>query len=220
MALPTFVQGFGIHSWLLRDISLDKRRFPLTCSSTAAGEEKLTMNISPVWGAIATLPEPSSFDDAGFEWKRTISFKGNLLACNTRNAVNAMEFSPEQYAKIKDAHKNIRNDVCRILIFDCKAPREENVPEPDVFILDSRSEFELKSRTHYTKTNTVKIGINTYNGLKDYSELRIPFCPDFTNVRLEYAKVTIGDKTSELNLSEIPSVTTASIFRHCQHPRV
>ena len=204
MAIPSFVAAFGIHSWLIGDISLDKRRFPMTCSSTAAGEETLKMSVDPKWGEMFSVSAvESEADDGSYEWRRKVVFEGNLVTCLSRNAIKTMEFSPEQYLKLKRSSKTREDDLARVLVFSMGVERERVIPEPDIIILDSKKDITLKDKNKYTQVNTIKLKVCTYNGLKDYSELQIPFCPAITNVRLEYAKVTNGDKTTELNLNEL-----------------
>ncbi len=204
MTIPSFIGAFGIHNWLINDISLDKRRFPLVCSSTAAGDEILKMNVDSKWGDLSSVPAfESESDDGNYEWRRKAIFDGNLITCASRNAIKTMEFSPEQYLMLKLSSKTKEDDLDRVLVFSIGVERERMVPESDVIILDSKKDITLNDKNKYTLANTVKMKVCTYNGLKDYSELRLPFCPAIKNVRLEYAKVTNGNKVSELNLKEL-----------------
>ncbi|MBR6373550.1 MAG: DUF3857 and transglutaminase domain-containing protein, partial [Victivallales bacterium] len=132
-----------------------------------------------------------------------VMFVGNLVTCTSRNAIKTMEFSPEQYRMLKLSNKAKEDELDRVLVFNVGVERERMVPEPDVVILDSKSEIALRDKNKYSQVDTVKLKVCTYNGLKEYSELRLPFCPAITKVRLEYAKVTNGDKTRELNLNEL-----------------
>ena len=207
MAIPSFIGAFGCHNWLIHDISLDKRRFPMICSSTAAGDETLKMNVDPKWGSMSSISAvESESDDGNYEWRRKVIFEGNLVTCASRNAIKTMEFSPEQYLMLKLSSKSKEDDLDRVLVFDMGVRRERAVPEPDIVILDSKSEIALENKSKYTQIDTVKLQVCTYNGLKDYSDLRLPFCPAIKKVRLEYAKVTNGDKTTELNLKELKTM--------------
>ncbi|MBO4344185.1 MAG: DUF3857 domain-containing protein [Victivallales bacterium] len=202
--LPQLNGNLGIVNFIIRDTSLDKRRFPLLTNYKCATEEDLTVCFAPAWGMPFSLPEYRNIQNDCMTWKCDIGFGDGQLSLHTRYAIDTVEFSSQQYSELKESLKTIAANGKMLPIFDrtLAAEAAERRSQPDVVFLDSRENYTLKDEYAWTTTKYVKLQVTSYSGKKDYSELQLTYVPSVEDLRIDYAKVYNGAKCTELNLQE------------------
>ena len=201
---PQLNGNIGIVNFILRDTSLDKRRFPMLTNYKCATEEDLTVCFDPTWGLPFSLPEYKNIQNDCMTWKCDIGFNDGQMSIHTRYAIDTVQFSPQQYAELKESLKAIAANSKMLPIFDrsLAAKAAERKSEPDILILEDNTSYELKDEYTWTTKHYTKFQILTYSGKKDNSELQLTYIPTVENVTIDFAKVYNGAKCTELNLAE------------------
>ena len=196
---PLITPSLGGVSWLLDGkTSLETRKYPLVVDTTAAVEETLSLKLGDFAGRKAALPEDR--DAKGkYDYSRTFRVEDGRLVVRRRAAVNDVEFSPAEYAALRDAVKSVE-----------EAEREKAVFEKDdeaganVHYLRHGCEADLAGDSCWTMTNTVVKKILTYDGKKRSSELKFSYNPTWESVEIVSAVVSNRDgRVSRLDASEV-----------------
>ncbi len=199
LVVPHLSRVLGAANWLLEGCtSLEKRRFPLVVSSTAMTDERITIDLGGSLGKTLSLPEPvATAGDYAFRRAMTAT-NGALLATRTL-AVNAVEFSPEAYA-------GLREEIKRVEAAERARPVFAKDPLADAHVRVGRNftDYRFSSPVSWVVTNTVEKEILTYQGKKNSSELKFSFNPLWKKVKLLSATVKSPDgKTARVTAKEM-----------------
>ena len=185
LTVPFLSRVLGSVNWLLSgNTSLEKRRFPLVVDSTAKSDETVEVDLGGALGGKACLPEPVSFDGP-YGYRREYSVKDGVLTARRTLAVNTVEFSPSEYAAL-------REDIKRVEAADRPRPVFSKNPdaEANVHVRRVASSYTVTSPYSWVVTNTVEKEILTYNGKKKSAELKFSFNPTWKNVEIISAVVS------------------------------
>jgi len=185
LTVPFLSRVLGSVNWLLAgNTSLEKRRFPLVIDSTAKSDETIEVDLGGALGGKASLPETVSFSGP-YEYLREYSAQDGVLKARRTLAVNAVEFSPTEYAAL-------REDIKRVEAADRPRPLFSKNPdaEANVHVRRVASSYTVTSPYSWVVTNTVEKEILTYDGKKKSAELKFSYNPTWKNIELVSAVVS------------------------------
>ena len=188
--VPFISRAFGMVNFLLEgSTSLEKRRFPLVLDTTAQVTERLELDLAGALGKVAVLPHPMKVE-GGYDYRRRFAVSDAKLAGERRLAIAAVEFSPEDYLKLREDIKRVEAAERKRPLFEVDGSRDADVR----CILDS-SETTVFSDREWVTTNTVVKEVLTYDGKKRSAEVKLDFHPDWKNVEVVTAVVSNRDGT-------------------------
>lgn len=202
---PLVSKCFGTANWMLEGkTSLERRKYPLRVDSTAMVDETLTLRLNGETGAALKLPDDVAIE-GDFEYRRSFAREGDTMTVKRLVAVNAIEFSPEEYAKARESLKAMEAAERERPVFANDFAKGANIR-----VLEDRTDVHIASPTAWVVTNTIEELVLSYDGKKKYSELKFDYNPSWKNVEIIYATVSNRDgKVSRLVDGEI-SVFDAS----------
>ena len=194
LSVPYISTMLGMANFLLSgNTSLEKRRFPLSLSTTASIDEHIVISAeSGALGDVKELPADEKIG-SGCEYARSFSFANGELASRRRISVNKVEFSPEEYAVLREDIKKIEAAGRKTPVFSHDALSNANVR----WFLTS-TEVDIASDRAWTETNRVEKEILTYEGKKSSAEMTISFNPAVETVEVVSAVVSNKDGTVSL----------------------
>ncbi|MBR4369749.1 MAG: DUF3857 domain-containing protein, partial [Victivallales bacterium] len=199
--IPQFGYSVGIINFILHATGLEKRKYPLVTDIACGVEEHIRIKVAPEWGNPAALPEFKDINEAPFFWHKELAFdpQERTIRLGKYFAIDAVQFSPEQYAQLKGHLKAIEVNDRKMAIFKC-------TPQPTALAKSEEADFNLVKQEinialsdeyNWTMTETVTKEILTYNGKKSNSELKISYNPVWQDVKINYARVTTPSKEKD-----------------------
>ncbi len=188
LVVPMVSRALGAANWMLDgSTSLEKRRFPLVMDSTAMVEEECEIELGGAVGAALSVPEAMSIE-GGYGFSRSFEAKDGKLVAKRTLAVNAVEFSPEEYLELRENIKRVEAAERERAVFG-----KDALADADVRVRFSSSDYSFTGENSWVVTNTVVKEILTYNGKKSSSELTFGFNPLVKSVELVSAVVSNAD---------------------------
>ena len=182
---PMLSRTLGAANWLLGGkTSLEKRNYPLCVDSTARVDEELEIYLNGAVGEVIYLP-PDLEITGDYEWERTMKAENSKLIVRRSNAINAVEFSPEAYQKIREEMKKSEAAERQRPIFARTSLKNANAR-----IIQSRKDIWLSSARDWVVTNSVVQQVLTYDGKKKLSELKFEYNPQWEKIEIVSAAVS------------------------------
>ncbi len=201
---PRLARTLGMLDTLYTMTALQKRNFPLRALPRAVKENiRITL---PQSFRIASLPDDVSCGVENiFRFSSGSSHEKNILTENRFYAVDSMLIPPEKYPELKQA----------LAIAD-RAETTLPLLEPgmdllhaDSLLLEHEERLMFHSFYHLEHITRVRRKIFNYDGMSEFSELRVPYLDGIDSVDIS-GKVTSPDGTSrtlsagELNRMDFP----------------
>ena len=188
LVVPMLSRALGSANWLLSgSTSLEKRRFQLVVDSTAMVEETAEIELGGAVGEATCVPEAMSIE-GGYEFRRSFEVKDGRLVAKRKLAVNAVEFSPEEYIELRERIKRVEAAERERTVF-----AKDSLADADVRLRLSRRDYVFTGERSWVVTNTVVKEVLTYSGKKGSSELTFAFNPLVKSVELVSAVVSNAD---------------------------
>ncbi|HUU43596.1 MAG TPA: DUF3857 and transglutaminase domain-containing protein, partial [Planctomycetota bacterium] len=220
LPVPALGQRVGIVNFIIGRTGLRERRYPLVTGYACGVHETVTLTLDETLRDVVLMPACEPVDDETLSWELSVRREGDTLKGVGDFRLKGVEFSPVQYLSLKKTLKRIELDLKKMPIFRGKAsaaaetPTETKTPG-DILVLDADVDYRLTNAANWTETRSVRYRVLTYAGKKDYSEIKVPYLPEWEQVRLEKAVVTsaegekheISDK--EINVMDAPGAGTA-----------
>ena len=205
LSLPLFSRSFGTVNWLLNGrIGLEKRRYPLVIDTTASVEEHVSVQIAGVLGDVENFPEPIAIEEP-YEYSRKFHCEGDMIVADTKMSIGKVEFSPEEYGRIREVQKQIEASLRDRVIFGKNRIYDANVRYRYI-----SEETTFTGDRSWVTTNTCVKEILTYNGKKSSSELQFVYNPSWKNIEVISACVSNRngsvawlDKDKEINVMDV-----------------
>ncbi len=213
VSLPWISKDLGVaNRILLDDVGLKQRKYPLIIETTCGVREDLSLKLAGGFSSPLAMPELSSVADNSMGYSETVSLNGDSLDGSRQFKLKTVEFSPDQYLKLKRALKDMDVDRRKNLIL---ALNRKNVPaalnagtstEPppasNARILSS--EKSLTVTDAHTAVYHVKYSkqILTYDGKIQESEVKIPYNPACEDAKIVHA-VTISREGVRQQISPV-----------------
>lgn len=202
LVLPQFSQLFGIVNMMLEgSTSLERRKYPLKLYSTAKSEETLRIDLRQAHLGALLPTDASSSITGDYSYSRQIDSTEDMLCFKRELAVNKLEFSPDEYSKLREDIKTVEIADRRAVSF-----AEDFIKDADIRIVDRAIEISTSSPYAWQEKTSESLEILTYDGKKRYSELEFFFNPECEKVEFLYGIVSnrngrvfrVGEK--EINL--------------------
>ncbi len=185
---PLLSRHMGAANWILRgSTSLAKRRFPLVLPSTVRADETLTLRLNGTLGDALMLPKDVAIEGP-YAYRRHMAVSNGVFSATRTLALNAVEFSPEEYAEM-------RENVKRVEALERPRPlfAKDDLQGADIRDRLVERTITFSSPTAWVETNRVEREILTYDGKKSESELTYDFNPTWEQVELVSAVVSNAD---------------------------
>ena len=188
--IPEFSSRFGFIHMILRELSLEQRKFNYMTSSTCAVTEESTLTLPPQL-KVTSLPEKlktSIVNVARLE--RDITAKNNTLTLKSLTSLDNVEITPTAYKKLRELTKEIKQstslrpivqlDYSKLSFAELKAA----LPDKEHLNLKNYINITCKDNSSYTvELEKSKIVLN-YAGMKSAGEITIPFNPIYEKIEL------------------------------------
>ena len=185
LSVPTISKSLGLVNWLLQgNTSLEKRRFTLKLDTTACVREHLAIDLGDAVGEVLDLPRPERIP-GGYDYARTFAVTNGTLTMDRSLTVGAVEFTPEEYQKLREKIKDVEAAERRKPVFASNALKDADIR----WILDS-SETTTFSDKAWVTTNTIVKEVLTYAGKKATAELKLGFNPSVESLDFVFATVS------------------------------
>lgn len=228
--MPRFASRVGMVNFILGQATLEKRRFPFLTDMACGVQETSTVRLDPTWGMPESLPSYPEVDKDTLTWRRKMTFAGDVLAVDSDFTIKTVEFTPAQYAALKQDLQVFEANARKMPIFDRQRRRYEPVaaPAPAAAAVDDAAaeaeivfhhrHYTLLSAHEYEVVESVRKKILTYKGKKENSELHFPFLPGTATVRLDYARVFNGNVSKEISPAEMNEMDAAWVAGAPRYP--
>ncbi|MBP5672086.1 MAG: DUF3857 domain-containing protein [Victivallales bacterium] len=201
LEIPQFGYSVGIINFILSATGLEKRKYPLKTNIACGVEEHFSIKVAPEWGLPAALPSFNDINQAPFFWTKKLTFnpQDRILKLDKFFAIDAVQFTPEQYTQLKGYLKAIEVNDRKMAIFNCatQTTTASHSDEADIEFINHDINIKLSDEHNWTLTETVTKKILTYNGKKSNAELKISYNPVWETVELNYARVTTPAKEKD-----------------------
>jgi hypothetical protein len=202
-------------NFILRDAGLEKRKYPMQTGTTCGLDEKVSLKLADGFDEVVSLPVCPSVEDNCLSSHEQFSLTGKTLTATRALNLKVVEFSPVQYATLKQTLKQLDYDARKMPVLalaqnaGAKAaasvdPAADAPVQSDAVILDARKELDVTDahtcvyRVKYSKR------ILSYEGKKREAELKLDFNPACQNARLvQAATISRTGQRVEISPGEI-----------------
>lgn len=212
--LPWLGNSVGFVNYLLDGAGLVKRKYPYVTELACGVEETIEIDTGRAVGAPVQMPPPVSIDKSGVRFERTCSASNRTLRAQSRFLLTQPEFTPAEYADLKDSLRAIEQAARHRPLF--AAPPA--AAQADARVLSDDLRVELASPTAWTSTRVIVRQVLTYAGKKRFAELKMPYNPVWQTAELVSATVSNVDGSvhvvagREINVMDAPWVGGASRY--------
>ncbi|MGH7953197.1 MAG: DUF3857 domain-containing protein, partial [Limisphaerales bacterium] len=206
VSLPWVGNDLGVVNFILAgSTGLDKRKYPLQIEVACGVREDISLKLTGGFAAPLSLPTFFSVNDPSMVYQERVAVTNGWLNCSRELKLKSVEFSPEQYLKLRQALKDIAYDRRKnpILALKSKTPdvaatmnrSAESAVDSNARILSSEKTLEVKDA--HTAVYHVKYAkrILTYGGKIGEAEVKVYFNPACEQARIIHAVVI--SKTGE-----------------------
>jgi transglutaminase-like putative cysteine protease len=198
--LPWISRYIGVaNRVLLQVVGLKQRKYPLDTEYTCGAREDLTLRLTGGFGAAISVPEFSSFNDDSMGYSEDVNVKNNVLTASRDFRLKTVEFSPDEYQKVRQTLKDMDYDRRKSLILALKSKAKEASVAANTSVLPVESNAKLLSSEktltvsdEHTAVYHVKYSkkILTYDGKIRESQVKVEFNPACEEARIIGATVT------------------------------
>lgn len=212
LTLPWLGQAFGFINYTLGEASLEKRKYPLKTDVACGYKETLNINIKNKNYHFNVPPAYQNINNEIITYKQNLDYKNNLLIGTNRLISKTIEFSPEEYLRLKNALKIIEINRKKKPIMSILAPENNN---NDCLILSEQSKITLHSINSWTESYKGVKKVLTYKGKIEGSEVKLSYNPEWETVKIENVIVTSPDgkkhkvSKNEINIMDAPWIGSA-----------
>ena len=198
--VPWIGKSFGIVNYIMGGTGLERRKYPMRTFVACGLSEKVVIRLAAGFEAALSLPAGAPVNDECMAYKQAFDFKSGVLTGTRELELKVVEFSPAQYLRLKKALEQIELDVRKAPVLavapgtvagsgEFAAVAGPQKVESDVRVLESRRAYEVQDEHTAVLRVKNRILVLSYNGKKEFSELKIPFNPACEDVRLEHGAV-------------------------------
>ncbi|MDD5597672.1 MAG: DUF3857 domain-containing protein [Victivallaceae bacterium] len=207
MQVPHVGSAFSAANWLLGDMGLKKRQYPLQLAATCGTVENFNYKL-PAGLKIVKFPEYRKIDWQKFFWEQTLNDKGSDLTGTSKCLLNAVEFLPDEYLKLKKDIEDIQFENRKMLIikkdFGEVKDLKKLFPAAQAVIMSQKSLIDIKDQNNCTVRTRIKKKILDYAGVKKNSEIKFHYNPVWQKISISAVTVTTPEgKEFKLNKNEI-----------------
>lgn len=200
VSVPWIGKGLGIVNFILGGTGLDKRKYPMQTYVACGLQEEVSLKLGDGFGEALSMPTCSPRDDATLSYNQSFQAHDGLLACARGLKLKTVEFSPEQYLKLKRTLEGMEYDARKTPVMATKpgavaqaddlASASDGPPvESNAEVLEAKKELEIKDA--HTSVYRIKYAkrILTYSGKIREAEVKLGYNPSCQEARLVHAAV-------------------------------
>jgi transglutaminase-like putative cysteine protease len=194
-SVPFVGNNLGLVHFVTNKFGLAKRKYPLVTRFPCGIREMLTLQLNGMTVESADLPDFDNIDTGEVAWQRHLSVSNGVLSGENMFEMRLPEYSPAQYATLRDALGQIELNRQRMVIFR-PLEKTESAEEwyrqfgSDAVVLDEVNEYALKDENTWTASRYTRLKILTNAGKNHYSDVRIKYNPVWESVQVKKAIVT------------------------------
>jgi uncharacterized protein DUF3857/transglutaminase superfamily protein len=206
LQVPRIGSSFSAVNWILGNMGLTKRKYPLQLSATCGISEKFSYKL-PVGLTIAKFPEYKKIEWNKLSWKREIKNTNNKLVGTSKYLINAVEFLPKEYIRLKKDIETIQFQNRKMLVLKKDFAKVKELkklfPTAQSVILNQKSLINIKDKNSFIINTRIKKKILSYAGVKNNSEIKFHYNPVWQKVSIKSVVITNPDgKKLKLNKNE------------------
>lgn len=205
LPLPRIGARVGMVNFILGNLGLEKRKYPLLTHYACGVEEDLELQVAPELGRCLSLPEYPELDRETHAWKRSLSQEEDKLHSRGVFKIKAVELDPDAYLQLKKDLKEMEYQGRKKIILEEAAGGEGPAfsEKGDVLTLKKEITFELEDGRNWVRTDKVEKKILTYKGKKENSEIQLSYNPVWEDVEIVKATVEKDGVVKEVSDQEI-----------------
>jgi transglutaminase-like putative cysteine protease len=215
LVVPWIGKNLGVVNFILGGAGLEKRKYPLRTEVACGLHEEISLKLADDFTAAVSMPACPPVDDESIHYQRNFSFTNGMLDCSRELKLKGVEFSPAEYAKLKQTLKALDYDERKapVLATSGKAANEsaartDAAPVPPIEsnaeVLESDKELEVADA--HTAVYRVKYSkrILNYAGKIREAEVKVDFNPATQTARLiRGVVVSKAGQRQEISTNEI-----------------
>ncbi len=214
LPLPRLGRTLGLAGYVLGELGLKQRRFPLDIDFTCGVREMIDIELDSGLGKPVAIPESPPIADKTISWKRNSNISEQHLRSENEMLIHVVEFSPDDYLRLKEHVAAIELNNQKMAFFEPQSAALVSKSAAEAEILSDITELKLTNEKNWVEKRTLRKKILTYKGKKENAEVKIDFNPAWEEVRLLEAKVINNGSVKEIskleqNLMDAPWVAHA-----------
>jgi hypothetical protein len=214
VTLPWIGKGMGIVNFILNGTGLEKRKYPLRTEIACGLKEDISIELDKSFSGTISMPTYAPFEDGALTYRRDVELNELTLACSREFKLKTVEFSPDEYLKLKRSLITMDYDDRKTPVLATTTPvaaavkrvepTENSAVESNAEILESNKEIEVKDAHSEVLRGRYVKKVLTYSGKKNEAEFKLGFNPACEEAKVIRAIVTskTGQK-QELGTNEI-----------------
>ncbi len=172
--------------------ALEERRFPLRLSSTAEVVERVHIATGEALGPAVFLPGKVSERVGGYSYECSYVAEGGTLTVERRRRIDALEFSPEEYVRLRATRQEIEEKSRAQPLF-AKVPDSSGA---EVRVVNETTDVRLESPLKYERTCVWTREVLSAQGVKSQSELKYSWNPLFED--FEFVGATVSNRNGRV----------------------
>ena len=209
LQLSELGDSIGASGFLLGSFALKKRQFKLQIPSTFSVVENYQLEL-PSHLKLLSLPKSEKLGANGLiRWERKIKQKGAVLSGHRFFSVDSLEFTPSEYSKVRDVLRKMDMKRKALPIVENDFSRVRNADTARVFagadllVLLDKVRYTVLDKNNWQEDIERKYRVLTYAGMKDASELQIPYNPVWDQLQVSGSVTSPSGKVRHLQDQEI-----------------
>jgi transglutaminase-like putative cysteine protease len=201
VSVPWIGNRLGLVNLILGKAGLDKRKYPMKTQLACGLDEEVSLKLGDGFAGADSMPVCAPVEDDCLSYHRNYDVKDGTLEGSRGLKLKVVEFSPAQYAQLKQTLKDMQYDARKSPVLAmtesaAKAPEVAADPpttppvQSDAVILDSHKELDVTDahtavyRMKYSKR------ILTYAGKTREAEIKLNYNPACEQVTFIHGVVT------------------------------
>ena len=215
VTLPWIGKSVGVLNFILRDAGLQKRKYPMQTGTTGGLDEEVSLQLGDGFDQVVSQPDYTPVDDDCLIRHSQVSLDGKTLKATREVALKVVEFSPKQYATLKQTLKQLEYDARKMPVLSLTqnaatkamaaadaAPSADVQSDAEILSADKQLDLSDARTSVYHVRYSKKI--LSYQGKKRESELKVEFNSACQNARLVHAAtISATGERSEISAGEI-----------------
>ena len=185
LSLPWLGTSVGYVNFLADGASLEKRKYPYVTELACGVDESIAIDCGRAAGAPLVLPPEARIRRSGVEFLMSTAMTNQTLTGQFRYLLTQPEFTPAEYADLKQSLRDIEFAARHRPIF-----ASNNAAQADVRVLSDTVRIELAAPGRWSTTRTTARQVLTYAGKKRFAELKMPFNPAWQTAELVEATIS------------------------------
>ena len=200
VSMPWVGKGLGLVNFILGGAGLEKRKYPLRTSVTCGLEENIVLRTAPDFTGSISMPSCSPVDDPSIAYQEHVSFNDRQLTGGRELKLKTVEFSPQQYLKLKQTLKLLDYDERKTPVLalagagtnevDQSAEAADPAVASDARLVESHKEIEITDAHTMILKGRYSKAILNYAGKQREAEVKIQYNPACGAAKILRATVT------------------------------